>query len=83
MDVRLKKWGNSLGLPIPHQLVESFGWDENSTVEMVEVDGALLIRQKAAALTLDDLLVSIPAGFRYPDDVQGFVDSGLAGQELL
>jgi antitoxin MazE len=47
------------------------------------INPALLIRQKAATLTLDELLVSIPAEFRYPDDVQDFVDSGLAGQELL
>lgn len=83
MDIQLKKWGNSLGLRIPHRLAASFGWDENSTVEMLEVDGALMIRKKAAALTLDGLLASIPADFRYPEDVGDFVDSQPIGQELL
>lgn len=83
MDIQLKKWGNSLGLRIPYRLAESFGWDENSTVEMIEVDGALLIRQKAMPLTLDELLTSIPADFRYPNDVSDFVDSEATGQELL
>lgn len=83
MDIQLKKWGNSLGLRIPHRLAESFGWDENSTVEILEVDGSLVIRKKAAALTLNELLASIPAGFRYPDDVQEFADGLAQGQELL
>lgn len=83
MDIQLKKWGNSLGLRIPHRLAESFGWDENSTVEMLEVDGALVIRKKAMAMSLDQLLASIPADFRYPADVDDFVNSGPQGQELL
>lgn len=83
MDIQLKKWGNSLGLRIPYRLAESFGWDENSTVEMIEVDGALLIRRKAIPLTLDELLASVPADFHYPDDVSDFVDGGATGQELL
>jgi antitoxin MazE len=83
MDIQLKKWGNSLGLRIPHRLAESFGWDENSTVEMLEVDGGLVIRKKAAAMSLDQLLASIPADFRYPADVDDFMNSGPRGQELL
>jgi antitoxin MazE len=83
MDIQLKKWGNSLGLRIPHQLAESFAWDENSTVEMLEVDGALLIRKKRVAASLDELLASIPDDFRYPTDVEDFVSSGPQGQEGL
>lgn len=83
MDIQLKKWGNSLGLRIPHRLAESFGWDENSTVEILEADGALVIRKKATALTLNELLNSIPADFRYPDDVRDFTDGFAQGQELL
>jgi antitoxin MazE len=83
MDIQLKKWGNSLGLRIPHRLAESFGWDENSMVEMLEVDGALVIRKKAVAMSLDQLLATIPADFHYPADVDDFMNSGPQGQELL
>ena len=83
MDIQLKKWGNSLGLRIPHRLAESLEWDENSTVEILEIDGALVIRKKAVALTLSELLASIPADFRYPDDVHDFADGVARGQELL
>jgi antitoxin MazE len=83
MDIQLKKWGNSLGLRIPRQLAESFGWDENSTVEILETDGALVIRKKGIATSLDELLASIPADFLYPPDVDDFVGSRPQGQELL
>jgi antitoxin MazE len=83
MDIQLKKWGNSLGLSVPRRLAESFGWDENSTGEMLEVDGALVIRKKAIATSLDELLASIPEDFSYATDVDDFINSGPQGQELL
>jgi antitoxin MazE len=83
MDIQLKKWGSSLGLRIPHRLAESFGWDENSTVELLEIDGALVIRKKAIANSLAELLASIPDNFCYPADVDDFVQSEPQGQECL
>lgn len=83
MDIQLKKWGNSLGLRIPHRLAESFGWDEHSTVEMLEVDGALVIRKKAIATSLDELLASIPEDLSYATEGDDFMNSGPLGQELL
>lgn len=83
MDIRLRKWGNSLGLRIPHRLVESFGWDETCTLELQEQDDALVIRKKPHVPSLDELLASIPDDFQYPDDVQDFLDTSATGQELL
>ncbi|WP_026072614.1 AbrB/MazE/SpoVT family DNA-binding domain-containing protein [Nodosilinea nodulosa] len=83
MDIQLKKWGNSLGLRIPHRLAESFGLDETSTVEILEADGALLIRKKMVAVSLEELLASIPEDFRYSTDGDDFTTSGPQGQELL
>ncbi len=83
MDIQLKKWGNSLGLRIPHQLTKNFGWDENSTLEIEEMQDALIIRKKTNSLTLEQLLASIPADFTYPDDVQNFTHSAAIGQEIL
>ncbi len=83
MDIQLKKWGNSLGLRIPYKLAESFGLNETSLVEILEVDGDLVIRKKQSSLTLDDLLASIPKDFQYPDDVQDFVDSPAIANEML
>ena len=83
MDIQLKKWGNSLGLRIPHRLAKSFGWDENSTLELLEVDGTLVIRKKAIATSLEELLASIPTDFDDPADVADFVQSEPQGQEWL
>lgn len=83
MDIHLKKWGNSIGLLIPHKIAESFGIDENSTIELTESKGTLIIKKKYKSLTLDDLLSTIPHDFRYPDDINDFVVSESIGQEIL
>lgn len=83
MDIQLKKWGNSLGLRIPHQLTKNFGWDENSTLEIEEIQDALIIRKKPNSLNLEQLLASIPPDFTYPDDIQDFTHSAAIGQEIL
>ncbi|MEM9136566.1 MAG: AbrB/MazE/SpoVT family DNA-binding domain-containing protein [Cyanobacteria bacterium P01_F01_bin.42] len=83
MDIQLKKWGNSLGLRIPHQLANSLQFDEKTTLELLEVDDTLVLRKKASQVTLDEILSSIPDDFQYPDDVQDFVDSSPVGQEVL
>ncbi len=83
MDIKLKKWGNSLGFRIPHKIAESFGLDENSIVELTESKDALVITKKLHHSTLDELLASIPDDFQYPDDVLDFVQSGPLGQEII
>lgn len=83
MELELKKWGNSLGLRIPHKLAMSWGLDENSVVEIVEMDEGLMIRKKSSPANLQALLATIPPDFAYPDDVTDFVKSVPVGQELL
>jgi antitoxin MazE len=83
MDIQLKKWGNSLGLCIPHQFTKNFGWTENSSLEIEETEDALIIRKKISPITLEELLASIPPDFTYPDDVQDFTHSTAIRQEIL
>jgi antitoxin MazE len=83
MELELKKWGNSLGLRIPHKLAVSFGLEENSIVEILETESGLMIRKKSIPASLQSLLATIPPDFTYPDDVQDFVKSPPIGQELL
>lgn len=83
MEVELKKWGNSIGLRIPHQLVKSLQLDEQSIVELREENGSLIIKKKTKSITLDDLLDSIPADFKYPEDIQDFVNSEAVGKEKI
>jgi antitoxin MazE len=83
MEVRLKKWGNSIGLRIPHPLAISWGFDESTVVDLVETEQGLMIRKRSSPQSLEALLASIPADFTYPNDVADFVDNEPAGRELL
>ena len=83
MEIELKKWGNRIGLPIPHQIAESYGLDENTIIELTESQDTLIIKKKKTIPTLDELLASIPDDFQYPEDVQDFVESEPLGQEII
>ncbi len=82
MEVKLRKWGNSLGLRIPAKIAQSIGLNENSTVEIIQ-SGESLIISKKEDIALDELLASIPDDFEYPEDVRDFVESSCAGKELI
>ena len=83
MEIKLRKWGNSIGLRIPYQLARKLGIDENSVVELTEAQDSLIIKKIITARTLDELLASIPENFEYPDDTQDFTTSEPSGDEYL
>lgn len=83
MEVKLRKWGNSIGFRIPSKVATSWGIDENSVVELIESGDKLIISQKQTVPTLDEMLDSIPEGFEYPDDVADFIGSQPVGDELI
>jgi antitoxin MazE len=66
MDLQVAKWGNSLALRIPAEVVRRLGLREGATVEaQLTVDGALSIRpalwnRKAFALELTELRGAMP-----------------------
>ena len=82
MKVKLRKWGNSLGLRIPAKIAQSIGLEESSTVELIESGKSLIIKKKED-IDLDELLTSIPDDFEYPEDVRDFVESADVGEELI
>ncbi len=66
MDLQVAKWGNSLAVRIPSELVRRLGLREGSTVEaQLTVDGSLCIRpaqwnRKAFALELTEARSAMP-----------------------
>ena len=82
MEVKLRKWGNSIGLRIPSKIAQSWGIDENSVVELTKAGDQLIISKKHSVPTLDEMLASI-SEFEYPDDVADFISSEPLGGELL
>ena len=76
MKIKVRKWGNSIGLRIPSKVAWRWGIDENSVVELTEAaDNKLIIRKKQVIPTLDEMLDSIPEGFEYLEDLVDFVAS--------
>lgn len=83
LTLQLKKWGNSIGLRIPAQILDSLEMSENVEVTL-EIEGDRLIVKKNNALpSLDEILDSIPEDFTYPNDINEFVDSKPIGEELI
>ncbi|NDG38845.1 MAG: AbrB/MazE/SpoVT family DNA-binding domain-containing protein [Betaproteobacteria bacterium] len=66
VDLRVAKWGNSLALRIPSEVVHRLGLREGATVEaLLTVDGSLSIRpaqwsRKAFALKLAEARSAMP-----------------------
>ena len=66
MDLQIEKWGNSLALRIPAEVVRQLGLREGATVEArLTVDGSLSIRpaqwnRKAFALELTEARNAMP-----------------------
>ena len=68
VEMQVAKWGNSLALRIPSEVVRRLGLREGATVEAhLTVDGSLSIRpaqwnRKAFALELSEARGSMPVG---------------------
>ena len=66
MDLQVAKWGNSLALRIPAEIVRQLGLHDGATVEVqLTVDGSLSIRpakwdRKAFALELAEARSAMP-----------------------
>jgi antitoxin MazE len=68
MDIQVARWGNSLALRIPAEIVRRLGLREGSTVQaQISVDGSLSLRpahwdRKAFAQELGEARDAMPAG---------------------
>jgi antitoxin MazE len=77
MDLQIAKWGNSLDLRIPSEIVRRLGLREGTTVEaQLTVDGSLSIRpaqwnRKAFALELTEARSSMPMSDPVIEELRG------------
>jgi len=76
MDLRVAKWGNSLALRIPSEVVRRLGLREGATVEaQLTLDGTLSIRpaqwnRKAFALELTEARSTMPMSAPVMEEVR-------------
>lgn len=77
MDLQITKWGNSLALRIPSEVVRRLGLREGATVEArLTADGSLSIRpaqwnRQAFALELAEARVALPMSEPVMDELRG------------
>lgn len=77
MDLQVAKWGNSLALRIPSEVVRRLGLREGATVEaQLTVDGSLSIRpaqwnRKAFALELTAARSAMPMSEPVIEELRG------------
>ena len=74
MEVRIQKWGNSLGVRIPKGLAQDVKVQEGATVDLAVEDGRLvMVPVRDNVYDLDELLNQIT-----PDNCPGEIDFGAA-----
>jgi antitoxin MazE len=73
------KWGNSLAVRIPQHLAKEIELMAGGEVEIVAIDGNLVIKPKRQKqYSLDELIAGIT-----PDNLHGSIDTGSSlGEEI-
>jgi antitoxin MazE len=79
VQLRVSKWGNSLGLRVPREVAARAGLREGTRVEIEGfADGRIVITPSRRRFTLEELLADMTPGREHPLE-----DDGPAGEELL
>ncbi len=68
MSVKIKKWGNSLGVRIPKAIIEKVNLNENSEVEIESKNGTIVIFPAKKEYSLDNLLDQITKNNLHTED---------------
>lgn len=79
MVAKVSKWGNSLAIRLPQHLAQQTHLTEGVEVDLVVIDGNLVIKPRTPEpCPLDELVSAITS-----DNLHGEVDSGMAvGNEV-
>jgi antitoxin MazE len=71
MTVQVGKWGNSLAVRIPGHLAQDLRLKEGMPLDVVLVDGGILLRPRKGEYTLEELVSQIT-----PENLHGETDWG-------
>lgn len=79
MQIQITKWGNSLGLRLPHALASQIGVAAGQKVEVTADGNRLIIKAARTAYKLEDLLTNMS-----PETMRDAFDwGGDAGREAV
>ena len=70
MEAKIQKWGNSLGIRIPMNIIRDLALENGSTVDIEEIEDQIVIKPKK---NLEDLLTYITA-----DNLHHEIDFGMS-----
>lgn len=75
MQATIKKWGNSLGLRIPSELLREIGLSDGSKVILSKSGNDILVHKDSSKLTLDKLFEGYEEEY-FPEEVKFDNDIG-------
>jgi antitoxin MazE len=67
MQTQIGKWGNSLAVRIPGTYAKELNLAEGLEMDIVVVDGGLLLKRRPAEYTLDELIAGITPENRHDE----------------
>jgi antitoxin MazE len=59
MQVKISKWGNSLGVRVPKDIADKLGLKEGTSAELAIEKGRIVISAKKRRRTIEDLVVGM------------------------
>lgn len=79
VQLRVSKWGNSLGVRVPREIAARAGISEGARIEMEGFsDGRIVITPSRRRFTIEELVASMTAENAHPLE-----DDGPVGDELI
>jgi antitoxin MazE len=79
VQLRISKWGNSLGVRVPREIAARAGLGEGQRIEMEGyADGRIVITPSRRRFTIEELVASMT-----PENEQPLEDDGPVGDELI
>lgn len=84
MRTSVRKWGNSRGMIFPADALNQAGFDLGDDVEIVKVDGGLLLKPAKPVYSLAEMLATCkPEDFELSDTDLEWESMRPAGDEIL
>lgn len=78
MSTTVQKWGNSLGIRIPHEVAKKIAIQQGSEIEITATGNTVTLTPKKKKPTLKELCAQITPENRHEE-----IDFGRSGRELL
>lgn len=78
MEARLQKWGNSIGIRIPMNMLKTLNLKSNDSVELINEDNKIVIIKKEKKISLKDKI----ANYKGENLAKDFVWDDNKGNEI-